>query len=275
MMIYLKNMVGYKMNYFKGISSDEIKPMFKEEHNKEKPTEQPKELSEEDLKKMLEIVSVEEFKLEALKVKYPIIDWEIHTEGGCIQTDADEEVTLIDETQGRNDEDLMFDIGVLNRDAVFEEPIVNTAPTTSSIPVSVDDPVTTAGEVVTTASVDVTTASAPTIVIDELTLAQTLIKIKAAKPKAITTASTITITTRPKAKRVVVQEPSEFTTTTSPSQASQLPQAKDKGKAIMVEPEKPLKKKDQIAFDEELAKRLVSLRIGRRREACKTKRRRS
>ncbi|GJT76880.1 hypothetical protein Tco_1043605 [Tanacetum coccineum] len=234
------------MNYFKGISSDEIKPMFKEEHNKEKPTEQPKELSEEDLKKMLEIVSVEEFKLEALKVKYPIIDWEIHTEGGCIQTDADEEVTLIDETQGRNDEDLMFDIGVLNRDAVFEEPIVNTAPTTSSIPVSVDDPVTTAGEVVTTA-----------------------------KPKAITTASTITITTRPKAKRVVVQEPSEFTTTTSPSQASQLPQAKDKGKAIMVEPEKPLKKKDQIAFDEELAKRLVSLRIGRRREACKTKRRRS
>ncbi|GJU94379.1 uncharacterized mitochondrial protein-like protein [Tanacetum coccineum] len=34
----------------------------------------------------------------------------------------------------------------------------------------------------------------------------------------------------------------------------QLPQAKDKGKAKMVEPEKPLKKKDQIAIDEEVAR---------------------
>nr|GFC36299.1 hypothetical protein [Tanacetum cinerariifolium] len=39
-------------------------------------------------------------------------------------------------------------------------------------------------------------------------------------------------------------------------QPSQLPQAKDKGKEIMVEPEKPLKKKDQIAFDEEVARKL-------------------
>ncbi|GKG46287.1 hypothetical protein Tco_0501133, partial [Tanacetum coccineum] len=30
----------------------------------------------------------------------------------------------------------------------------------------------------------------------------------------------------------------------------------EKGKGIMVEPEKPLKKKDQISFDEETAKRL-------------------
>ncbi|GJR65961.1 hypothetical protein Tco_0012026 [Tanacetum coccineum] len=57
---------------------------------------------------------------------------------------------------------------------------------------------------------------------------------------------------RPKARGVVVQEPSEFTTTTSPSQPSQLPQAKDKGKAKIVEPEKPLKKKDQIMFDKEV-----------------------
>nr|GFA94736.1 hypothetical protein [Tanacetum cinerariifolium] len=32
--------------------------------------------------------------------------------------------------------------------------------------------------------------------------------------------------------------------------------AKDKGKGIMVEPKKPLKKKDQIAFDEEVARNL-------------------
>ncbi|GKD31705.1 hypothetical protein Tco_1242483, partial [Tanacetum coccineum] len=144
-----------------------------------------------------------------------------------VDLNANAEVTLIDETQGRIDEDLIA-----------------------------ADPVTTAGEEVTTASIDVTTASSPTTTIDELTLAQTLIEIKAAKPKAITTVATTTKTTRPKARGVVVQDPSEFTTTTSPSQASQLPQAKDKGKAKMVEPKKSLKKNDQIAFDEELARRL-------------------
>ncbi|GJT59249.1 hypothetical protein Tco_1002782 [Tanacetum coccineum] len=94
MMIYLKNMAGYRMGYFKGMSYDEIRPIFEEEYNKiqtlfkkdtklwtveasrsepilEQPTEEPKELSEEDLKKMLEIVPVEEIKVEAL----------IHTEG--------------------------------------------------------------------------------------------------------------------------------------------------------------------------------------------------
>ncbi|GJW20887.1 hypothetical protein Tco_0031509 [Tanacetum coccineum] len=47
-----------------------------------------------------------------------------------------------------------------------------------------------------------------------------------------------------------------FTPIVSSLQASQLPQAKDKGKAKMVEPENPLKKKDQIALDEELALRM-------------------
>ncbi|GJZ40403.1 putative ribonuclease H-like domain-containing protein [Tanacetum coccineum] len=96
---------------------------------------------------------------------------------------------------------------------------------------------------------EVTTASATSTTVDELTLAQTLIEIKAAKPKDVTTA-----VMRPKARGVVVQDPSEFTTTTS--QPSQLPQAKDKGKGKMVEPEKPLKKKDQILIDEEIAQKL-------------------
>ncbi|GJW44637.1 hypothetical protein Tco_0073436 [Tanacetum coccineum] len=57
----------------------------------------------------------------------------------------------------------------------------------------------------------------------------TLIKIKAAKPKAVTTATTTTIivVTRPKARVVVVQEPSEFRITTSSSQKSQLYRFKD------------------------------------------------
>ncbi|GJT98034.1 hypothetical protein Tco_1093552 [Tanacetum coccineum] len=105
---------------------------------------------------------------------------------------------------------------------------------------------------------EVTTVSATTTTVDLLTLAQTLIEIKEAKPKAVTTAATTTTTviTRPKARGVVVQEPSEFTKVTSPSQLSQLPQAKDNGKAKMIEPEKPLKKKDQILIDEEIAQKL-------------------
>ncbi|GKE76638.1 hypothetical protein Tco_1542758, partial [Tanacetum coccineum] len=56
---------------------------------------------------------------------------------------------------------------------------------------------------------EVTTASATTTTINELTLAQTLIEIKAAKPKAVTTtaATPTTTVTRPKARGVVVQEP--------------------------------------------------------------------
>ncbi|GKD53939.1 hypothetical protein Tco_1287326, partial [Tanacetum coccineum] len=111
MMVYLKNMANYKMKYLKGMSYDQIRPIFEEEYRKvqtllkkdsevsklekkrvaeeallqesfkklrtakasgsepfhqEKSTEEPKELSEEDLKKMLEIVLVEEFRVEAL-----------------------------------------------------------------------------------------------------------------------------------------------------------------------------------------------------------------
>ncbi|GJU35328.1 hypothetical protein Tco_1183682 [Tanacetum coccineum] len=160
--------------------------------------------------------------------------------------DADAEVTLVDETQEMNDDNLMFDTDVLEEQ---EKEVAEKE-------VSTVDPVTTAGEVVTTANVEATTANALTTTIDELTLGQTLIEIKAAKPKAVTSVATTTTTTRPKTRGVVVQEPSEFKTTSSPLQASQLLQAKDKGKAIMVELERPLKKKDQVALDEEMARNL-------------------
>ncbi|GKA35255.1 putative ribonuclease H-like domain-containing protein [Tanacetum coccineum] len=154
----------------------------------------------------------------------------------------DEEVTLVYETQGRYGDNLMFNTGVLENEQDMVEKEVDMA----EKDVSTVDLVTTAGEVVNTANVvfstaEVTTNSTTTTTVDELTLAQTLIEIKAAKPKA---------------RGVIVQEPSEFTTTTSPSQPSQLPQAKDKGKAKIVEPKKPLKKKDQIMFDKEVAQKL-------------------
>ncbi|GKF70021.1 hypothetical protein Tco_0203078, partial [Tanacetum coccineum] len=79
----------------------------------------------------------------------------------------------------------------------------------------------TVGEAFTTASVEV---SAVPTTIEEITLAQTLIQIKAAKPKVVATAATTTTTTRPKDKGVVVQEPI------------------------------PLKRKDQIPLDEQIAR---------------------
>ncbi|GJU55689.1 hypothetical protein Tco_1229403 [Tanacetum coccineum] len=88
----------------------------------------------------------------------------------------------------------------------------------------------TAGEAVTTASVE---GSAAPTTIEEITLAQILIQIKAAKPKVVTTAATTTTTTRPNARGVVVQEPSEFRAT----QEAQPSISKDKEKGIMIKPE--------------------------------------
>ncbi|GJX03991.1 hypothetical protein Tco_0189907 [Tanacetum coccineum] len=59
--------------------------------------------------------------------------------------------------------------------------------------------------------------------------------------------------TRP-TRGVTMQEPSKSRTRMQYSSQHDL---KDKGKAKMIEPEKPLKKKDQIKFDEEVAKRLA------------------
>ncbi|GJY45058.1 hypothetical protein Tco_0433271 [Tanacetum coccineum] len=46
----------------------------------EQPEEEEKELSQEDLQKMMMVVPVEEVYVKALQVKYPIIDWEVYTE---------------------------------------------------------------------------------------------------------------------------------------------------------------------------------------------------
>ncbi|GJU98637.1 hypothetical protein Tco_1327908 [Tanacetum coccineum] len=88
---------------------------------------------------------------------------------------------------------------------------VYTATTTSSILV------TTAGEVVTTAIVEIP---------EELTLAQTLIEIKSAKPKVVTTAAT-TVTpasSRPKDKGIVFHDQEEQAPASTPIVSpSQLP----------------------------------------------------
>nr|GEW61686.1 hypothetical protein [Tanacetum cinerariifolium] len=135
------------------------------------------------------------------------------SEGGMIDNiDQDAETTLVDDTQGRMNEEEMFGVDDLDGDEVIMDVTI--------------------GENI---EQDATVAEKE----DELTLAQTLIKIKEAKPKA---------------RGVIVQEPSEFRTTSS-SQPSKLPHAKEKSKGIMVKPEKPLKKKEQIMMDKEVARK--------------------
>ncbi|GJR95804.1 hypothetical protein Tco_0267978 [Tanacetum coccineum] len=89
--------------------------------------------------------------------------------------DADAKVTLVDETQKMNDDNLMFDTHMLEeQEKKVDEKEVSAA-----------DPVTTRCEYYDPAlNVEVTTVDALTTTINELTLAQALIEIKAAKPKA-------------------------------------------------------------------------------------------
>ncbi|GKA68369.1 hypothetical protein Tco_0768286, partial [Tanacetum coccineum] len=111
--------------------------------------------------------------------------------------DDDEDITLV------SHDDEMFDVDVLNDEEtnVAEQDLVE----------------------------EVATTTTATDNVDEVTLAQTLMEIKSAKPKV---------------KGIVIQDTSTITTITISSQQSQ-----DKGKGIMIELERPMKKKDQISFD--------------------------
>ncbi|GKC83956.1 hypothetical protein Tco_1139673 [Tanacetum coccineum] len=136
--------------------------------------------------------------------------------------------------------------------------------------VSTADPFTTAGEVVTTARVEVsvaretlvstaTTITTTAIIEVDLTLAQALAKLRSAKPKVViqelvqcTTITTPSII--PKAKSITFRDPDKSTTRTT---LTPIPSnIKDKVKAKMIELEKPLKKKEQIRLDKELAFKL-------------------
>ncbi|GJR94490.1 hypothetical protein Tco_0266664 [Tanacetum coccineum] len=142
--------------------------------------------------------------------------------------DKECEVSLVDETQGRLDDAKMFDTNDLHGDEVIMDMAVGEKQEQSA---KVDER-------------DVHTGV-------EDSVALVILVTTIAKPKAVTTA-----TTRPKARGVVVQEPIEFKTTTSSPQASQPSKAKEKGKAIMIELEVPLKKKDQVSLDEEMVRNL-------------------
>ncbi|GJS17920.1 hypothetical protein Tco_0412392 [Tanacetum coccineum] len=161
--------------------------------------------------------------------------------------DKDAEVSLVDETQGRSDDTEMFDTDTLIGNEVFAKNyMIEKDQDVIPKEVSADAPST-------------TDVPPPDITKVEITLAQTLAKLKSAKSKvviqelvqstAITTHSTI-----PKAKGITFRDAGESTTRTPTSVSSS--SIKDKGKAKMDELEVPLKKKDQIALDEEMARNL-------------------
>ncbi|GKG12572.1 hypothetical protein Tco_0346809 [Tanacetum coccineum] len=105
-----------------------------------------------------------------------------------------------------------------------------------------------------------TTAVSPLVITEvEITLAQTLAKLKSAKFEVViqepvqSTTTTVPLTI-PKAKGITFRDAGKSTTRT-PTSVSSL-SIKDKGKANMDEPEVPLKKKDQNSLDEEMARNL-------------------
>ncbi|GJW76131.1 retrovirus-related pol polyprotein from transposon TNT 1-94 [Tanacetum coccineum] len=133
--------------------------------------------------------------------------------------DADEDITLVNVQDDTDNE--MFDVNALNGDEVFvvgqNESVVE--------------------EVVDAVQVS-NAATTVTITTEEITLAQALEALKTSKPKV---------------KRIVFQEPSTITTTTTISSQ----QSQDKGKGIMIEePVNSMKKKDLIRLDEEIASKL-------------------
>nr|GEW50624.1 putative ribonuclease H-like domain-containing protein [Tanacetum cinerariifolium] len=107
-MSVLKSHSGWKTKHFRGMTLEQIREKFipvwkqiedfvpmasKEEGERvkmkglklqqgsAKKMKTSEDVSEEDLKEMMQLVPMEEVYVEALQVKHPIVDWGIHTEG--------------------------------------------------------------------------------------------------------------------------------------------------------------------------------------------------
>nr|GEW11987.1 hypothetical protein [Tanacetum cinerariifolium] len=145
--------------------------------------------------------------------------------------DANQDIYLVnvqrdEDIFGVNDQDdiSMFDVdnGLQGEEVVVEKEVAGKD-------VSAVEEVNAASIATSVAATTTTAATTPTISMDEITLPKALIEIK---------------TSRPKAKGIVMQEPSE-TPTPTPIVSSQQPsKVQDKGKGIMVKEPLKMKKKD-------------------------------
>nr|GEV56427.1 hypothetical protein [Tanacetum cinerariifolium] len=79
-MSVLKSHAGWKTKHFKEEGERVKRKGLKLEQGSAKKIKTSEDVSEEDLKEMMQLVHVEEVYVEALKVKHPIIDWEIHSD---------------------------------------------------------------------------------------------------------------------------------------------------------------------------------------------------
>nr|GEU92022.1 retrovirus-related Pol polyprotein from transposon TNT 1-94 [Tanacetum cinerariifolium] len=149
------------------------------------------------------------------------------------EIDQNAKIALDDETQGRINDDEMFEVD----DLAGEEVVVET---TTGVKDSVA-PIT-----------DVTE--------DEITMAQALAILKSVKPKVVVQEQEMSTTIPAAATKVItfVPTPRAKGIVFHKQKQSHIPfsSLKDKGKAKMIEPEVPLKKKDQMRIDEEYARKL-------------------
>nr|GFB58112.1 hypothetical protein [Tanacetum cinerariifolium] len=93
-------------------------------------------------------------------------------------------------------------------------------------------------EVVATVSESVTATSATTVAVPVATITATPVRVAAASTR--------------RRKGVVIRDPEEESTEKTPAETK----SKNKGKRIMVEEPKPMKKKQQVEMDEEYARKL-------------------
>nr|GEU29299.1 hypothetical protein [Tanacetum cinerariifolium] len=181
--------------------------------------------------------------------------------------DAYEEIILVsiqDKVVGNDDDKEMFDVDVLDGEEVFvakhevaikgvnnEVKVVKeVVEVINTVKLIIDDAhISAAGNKVSTASAATTvsvatttaatTTTAPITTLGDITLAQALKEIKSTKPKE---------------KGIDIQELGKL----APTKSSQ--QSQDKGKGILIEPiiehVKPMKRKDQIRFDEKATLKL-------------------
>nr|GEU98289.1 hypothetical protein [Tanacetum cinerariifolium] len=154
------------------------------------------------------------------------------------EIDQNLKISLDDETQGRTNDDEMFRV----EDLAGEEVVME----------SVAEPVT----IVKDSAAPITDVTK-----DEITMAQALAALKSVKPKVVVqeqemstiildAATTITtVVPTPRAKGIVFHEQKQ-------SHIPTVISSEDKGKAKMIEPEVPIKKKDQMRIDEKYARKL-------------------
>nr|GEX26735.1 ribonuclease H-like domain-containing protein [Tanacetum cinerariifolium] len=82
----ISNLVKYQDNYAKVLKYQirQRKPFSRKQQKEFYMSvlkSHAEEVPEENLKEMMQLISVKEIYVEALQVKHPIIDWEVHTEG--------------------------------------------------------------------------------------------------------------------------------------------------------------------------------------------------